>query len=105
MDHETIRRQSRIVVARNEIDYLSPAWFGEGLDLFTRISFVRNSSFGFESLLEEQVSKRRIVEGVSILVWLDSRTGKPFQVPDWFRKSVSDHEGSNAQIVLPRKEI
>ena len=105
VDPDAIRKQSRIVVARNEIDYVSPARFGDVLDLFTRISFVRNSSFGFEGVLEEQRSKRRIAEAVSILVWLDERTGKPSSVDDWFRSAVSEYEGENVRVVRPPRMV
>jgi len=101
IDLDAIRNQSRIVVVRNEIDYRSPAQFGEVLDVFTRISYIRNSSFGFEGILEGQTTGRRVAEGSSVLVWLDQETGKPARVEDWIRKATLNYEGDNVLIEWP----
>lgn len=102
IDAVSIMRESMIVVARNEIDYVSPARFGEVIEVSTRISFVKNSSFGFEGILEEPATRRRIAENVSIQVWLDHHTGRPKSVEDWFRKEVESREGVNARIFWPK---
>jgi acyl-CoA thioester hydrolase len=101
VNREAIVRESRIVVARNEIDYLAPAHFGDDLVTSTRISFVRTSSFAFEGILENKKSGVRIAENVSIHVWLDRITGGPVPVADWLRKAVRDFEGENAIITWP----
>ncbi|MDH4070895.1 MAG: acyl-CoA thioesterase, partial [Ignavibacteria bacterium] len=72
---EAIRKESLIVVARNEIDYLSPARYGETLKILTRISEIRNSSFIFEGIIESGGDGRRIAENRSFHVWLDEETG------------------------------
>ena len=99
INHDAIRNESRIVVARNEIDYVSPAHFDETLDVYTRISSIRNSSFTFEGLLIEQGSGRIVAENVSIHVWLSQTTRRPAPVGDWFRKAVRAFEGENVQIL------
>lgn len=101
IDIHSIQHESRVVVARNEIDYRSPARFGEFLDVYTRISFIRNSSFAFEAYIEETVSKRLIAENVSIHVWLDQFTGNPRPIPESFRSLVKDFEGRNLLMSPP----
>ncbi len=101
IDINTIQHQSKVVVARNEIDYLSSARFGEVIDIHTRVSFIRNTSFAFEGILEEASTRRRIAENVAIHVWLNHRTDEPVPVPDDFRRLVQAFEGNAVQITWP----
>lgn len=101
LDINTIQHASRVVVARNEIDYLSSARFGEVIDVYTRISSIRNTSFIFEGLLTEAGSGRQIATNVSIHVWLSDMSNKPMSVPDEFRRKVQAFEGENTQIHWP----
>jgi len=98
VDLNTIQHDSKVVVARNEIDYRSPARFGEVLDVYTRISYIRETSFAFEGFIEDSGGKRLISENVSVHVWLDHRTDRPLRVPEEFRKWVLRFEGSNVLI-------
>jgi acyl-CoA thioester hydrolase len=98
VDIATIQGDSRVVVARNEIDYRSPAKFNEELDVLTRVSYIRNTSFAFEGIIEETASKRLIAENVSVHVWLDGTTGAPRRVGDEFRRLVRTFEGVHALI-------
>jgi len=101
VDMDTIQRESKVVLVRNEIDYRSPARFGEVIDVHTRISFIKESSFAFEGILEETSGTRRIAENVAIHVWLDHRTDKPRQVPEDFRRRIQNFEGKDAIIHWP----
>jgi len=101
VDGATVREKARIVVVRNEIDYRSPARFGELLDVYTRISLIRDSSFVFEGILQESRTSRRVAENRSIHVWLDPRTGEAARVPDVFRRDVRAYEGENVAVEMP----
>ncbi len=101
IDLNSIQHDTKVVVARNEIDYRSPARFGDLIDVYTRISFIRNTSFAFEGILEEASTKRRIAENLSIHVWLDEETSKPSRVGDDFRLRVRKLEGDNVLIATP----
>jgi acyl-CoA thioester hydrolase len=98
---EAIRKESKIVVARNEIDYRWPARFGESLRILTRISAVKNTSFNFEGIILEKTTERIIAENSSVHVWLDQVTGQPVTVAPWFRQVVRDFEGENADVGMP----
>lgn len=102
VDINSIQHESKIVVVRNEIDYRSPAKFDDLLDVYTRISFIRDASFAFEGILEHSKSKTLIVENVSFHVWLDFRTNRPTQVPMEFRSVIRKFEGDNALITSPQ---
>ncbi|MEO8167858.1 MAG: thioesterase family protein [bacterium] len=88
----------KIVIARNEIDYRSAARFNETLDVFTRISWIRNSSYALEGFIEESKTKRLVAENVSFHVWLDAKTDKPVSVPQSFREKVRHLEGGDVLI-------
>jgi acyl-CoA thioester hydrolase len=91
----------KVVIGRNEIDYRSAARFGETLDVCTRISWIRNTSFALEGFIEETNTKRLIAENVSLHVWLDKFTDKPTMVPIFFRRNVRDYEGKDVLIQEP----
>ncbi|HYQ86199.1 MAG TPA: thioesterase family protein [Bacteroidota bacterium] len=101
LDLTTIRHDARVVVARNEIDYKSPARFDDALTVWTRVSYIRNTSFGFESIIEESSSGRLVAENFSVHVWLNPRTGEPTTVRDDFRAAVLKFEGADVAILGP----
>jgi acyl-CoA thioester hydrolase len=88
----------KVVIGRNEIDYRSSARFNETLDVYTRISWIRNTSFALQGFIEETESKRLVAENVSLHVWLDRETGEPMPVPDFFRSIVRRFEGDDVLI-------
>ena len=98
IDGTSIRDHDRIVLARNEINYRSPARFGDSLNILTRISCIRNTSFTFEGLIEDGKTARLISENLAIHVWLDPVSGEPATVTDEFRRKVREFEGEHADI-------
>ena len=102
IDLNAIRRESQIVVARNEIDYRRPARFGDNLDIATRISFIRETSFAFEGII--LCGGALIAENVAIHVWLDQARGTPVRVGRWFREAVMRYEGKSAMILWPEEK-
>ncbi len=62
----------KVVVVRNEIDYKSFAYLDELLNVYTRISWIKNSSFCFEQIIKNDITKLIICEGKGILVNLNS---------------------------------
>jgi acyl-CoA thioester hydrolase len=101
VDINSIQHESKVVVVRNEIDYRSPARFDDLIDVYTRVSFIRDTSFAFEGILEHAVTKRLIGENVSFHVWLNDKTNHPMTVPGSFRNVISRFEGDNAVITWP----
>ena len=98
IDINSIQRDYKVVLARNEINYESPARFDELLNVHTRIASIRNTSFTFEAYIEEATTKRFISENSAVHVWLDPRTNESTKVSDGFRKLVQKFEGKNAAI-------
>ncbi len=101
IDINTIRKDFKVVLARNEIDYKLPAHFDDSLNIFTRISYIRNTSFGFEAFIEDQKTDKLIAENVAIHVWLDSASGEPVPVSDDFRKKIMEYERDSVALLGP----
>ncbi|MBI5476297.1 MAG: acyl-CoA thioesterase [Ignavibacteriales bacterium] len=94
-----INNNSRVVVVRNEINYISPARFDESLIVQTRIKFIKNSSFGFEGIITEEKTKRLISDNISIHAWLHQKKDISKRIDDAFRRKVKLFEGKNVDFI------
>ena len=62
----------KVVVVRNEVDYKTFAYLDDVLNVYTRISWIKNSSFCFDQIIESDLNKQIICLGKGILVNLSS---------------------------------
>ncbi len=81
-------------MVRNEINYRGHAHFDDELNIYTKISYIKNSSYGFEHLIENSKSKEIIVDGAGVVVHVDPKTRKSTPLPDFFLKKVNAFEGA-----------
>lgn len=105
LDLNSVRGQNRVVLVRNEIDYRKPVGFDDLLNVYTRISKIKNSSFWMEGILEEAATKTVVATNVAFHVWLDPATNRPRTVGDEFRKQVQEFEGAHCAIEWPETEV
>jgi acyl-CoA thioester hydrolase len=105
VDMKTIQGEGKVVLVRNEIDYDSPAFFDELLAIYTRISFIKNSSFAMEGMMERISDGRLISRNVASHVWLDPVSNRPKTIGDEFRKLVQSFEGATCTITWPVAEV
>ncbi|HCA43572.1 MAG TPA: hypothetical protein DEP28_10010 [Bacteroidetes bacterium] len=82
----------KVVVARNEIDYFIPSYLDELLDVHTKISWIKNSSFCFEQLIIKNLNKQTICQCSGILVNLNSKTNTPEKIDSKFINEVKNFE-------------
>ena len=101
VDLTSIQHEARIVLARNEVDYRSPARFDEAITIWSRIVYIRDSSFAFEGMMEASRDNRLIAENLAVHVWLDAKSGRPRTVPDDFRSMVQKYEGTSFANLQP----
>lgn len=101
LDQRAVQDDFRVVLVTNNLTYKSPAHFDDLLDVHTRISFVKNTSFGMEGLMVDSQTGKVIAENTNVHVWLDPRTNKPMLISDGFRKLVEAIEDGNVQIHWP----
>ncbi|MGA7160481.1 MAG: thioesterase family protein [Bacteroidota bacterium] len=102
VDINTINHEAKVVLARNEIDYRNPARYGDTINVYSRVSTIKNSSFIFEGILERESTGDIIAENVAVHVWINHKTNATMPVPDEFRKLVQRYEGTTASIYWPQ---
>jgi len=81
-------------MVRNEINYRSHANYDDVLDVYSRISFIKNSSFGYDHLIVKQKTDETIVDGKGVVVYVDPKTRKSTQLPESFIEKVKVFESS-----------
>lgn len=88
----------KVMVVHNSIDYFFPAFLDDELKIFTRIAWIKNSSFCFESMILKVNDDKPICNGKGILVHIDEKNN-PVKIPDKFLEEIIQFEGSNLQIL------
>lgn len=63
----------KVVVVRNEVDYISFAFLDDLLNIYTCISWVKNSSFCFEQLITRENDPQIISKAKGILVNINEK--------------------------------
>lgn len=92
-EREEILNSSKFyLIARNECDYIEPAFFDDELNIYTRISYIKNSSFGFEHIVEKISSKSIIAHGKGIMVHINRQLKKSTPLPEDFYTTVKTYE-------------
>ena len=81
-------------MVRNEINYRSHAYYDDVLDVYSRISYIKNSSFGYDHLIIKQKTGKAIVDGKGVVVYVDPKTRKSISLPEDFIEKVKTFEPS-----------
>lgn len=95
---EIMTGDSFFIMARNEADYIEPALLDDELIVYTRINFIKNTSFGFKHLVEKKGSEKIVTRGGGVLVHINKRTKAPVPLPKEFYDAVNDFE-STVEII------
>jgi acyl-CoA thioester hydrolase len=105
VDMKSIQGNGKVVLVRNEIDYESSAYFDELLNIYTRISLIKNTSFVMEGLMEKSENGQVVSHNLAYHVWLDPGSNTPITIGDEFRALVQKFEGEACQIIWPSLEV
>ncbi len=70
-----------LILARTEIDYRSPAFFGEAVRVGVRCVSMRRSSFALELRVEEKRSGRLLAEARKVCVYYDFAAQRSQPIP------------------------
>lgn len=81
-------------IVRNEINYFDHARYDDVLDVYSRISFIKISSFGYDHLIVNQQTGKVIVDGKGVVVYVDPKTRKSTPLPESFIEKVKKFEPS-----------
>lgn len=91
MDQQTFITKHLYVVARQELDYVNPAMFDDRYTVYTRSSFIGDTSFGFEQSIVLD-DGRAAIHCKAVLVHLDPATRRPATIPKAVRDLVTAYE-------------
>jgi acyl-CoA thioester hydrolase len=69
------------------------------LDIYTRISYIKNSSFCFEHLIFKSETYALLVTQKSVQVNLNPSTNLPERLPDHLRNIIVDFEGDSVELI------
>lgn len=81
-------------MVRNEINYRDHAYFDDELEVYTKISYIKNSSFGFDHLIVKKKSGKVIVDGKGVIVHVDPKTRKSINLETEFIEKIKRFEPS-----------
>lgn len=79
-------------MVKNELNYRDHAYYDDELHIYTKISYVKNSSFGFDHLISNAKTNKIIVDGSGVLVHVDPETRKSTPLSDDFYTKVQMYE-------------
>ncbi|TAL69753.1 MAG: acyl-CoA thioesterase [Bacteroidetes bacterium] len=83
-----------VISAHNEIDYFNTSGFDDAYEVLTRISYIKNSSFGFDNIIRLE-SGLLLVKASAVLVQVDIKTRQPERISDKYRELVRNFEGND----------
>jgi acyl-CoA thioester hydrolase len=78
----------RMILARTEVDYRSPATFGDRLVVGVRCASLRRASFVLEFRIEELRTGRLVAEARKVLVHYDYAARRSTPVPAELRRQI-----------------
>ncbi len=87
-------------MVRNEINYREHSFYDDELDIYSRISYIKNSSFGFDHLIVKKKTGQIIVDGKGVVVYVDPKTRKSTLLPDDFIDKV---KRIDPQVIIMRE--
>ncbi|MCS7054070.1 MAG: thioesterase family protein, partial [Ignavibacterium sp.] len=64
------------------------AYYDDELEIYSRISYIKNSSFGFDHLVVKKKTAQIIADGKGVVVYVDPKTRKSTTLPDDFIEKV-----------------
>jgi acyl-CoA thioester hydrolase len=80
------------ILAHTTIDFRSPAFVSETLEVGIRVARVGTKSFAFEYRIEEQATRRLVCDGRSVQVVFDYESGESRPVPEELRAALRKFE-------------
>ena len=91
-----------LILARVELDFRAPVYFGDELEVATRVDRIGNTSFAMSHRVTAGDDQRLVAEVETVLVTYDYRTASPIRVPDEWRASIGAFEGWAADAEAPK---
>ncbi len=82
-----------LILANISIDYRSPIFFQDTVEIGSRVDWLGTSSIGMSHELNAAADGRELARSSSVLVTYDYERGRPMRVPDDWRAALAAYEG------------
>ncbi len=92
-----------LILARVELDFRSPIYFGDEVTVETRVDRIGRSSIGMSHRMTAGADGRVVGEVGTVLVTYDYAASAPIPVPDEWRTRIAGHEGRGLETDAPRR--
>ena len=79
-------------MVRNEINYLGHSFYDDELDVYSRVSYIKNSSFGYDHIIVRKKTGEVIVDGKGVVVIVDSKSRKSTPLTEEFIEKIRKFE-------------
>lgn len=89
-DDSIFSKRMPIMTVHSEVDYYSSMRFTDKYTVLTKVSNIGDSSITF--INQVYSIDRLILEGKSILVYVNTENGKPVTIPDFVREKINNYE-------------
>lgn len=82
-----------MILAMIQVDYVTPIYFGECVDVASRVDWIGNTSLGMSHRLTAGEDEHEVARATSVLVAYEYAESRPMQVPQDWRITLAEHEG------------
>ncbi|MCX6170443.1 MAG: thioesterase family protein [Ignavibacteriales bacterium] len=89
---EILEGNSFFIMVHNNCDYIASAYMDDELNIYTRIEFIKNTSFGFKHIVENNNTGKIIARGGGVVVHINRATNKSIPIPNEFYEAVQKFE-------------
>jgi len=79
-----------IILARTEIDYVAPCYFGDKLTVKTWVKEIGNKSFKMSYQILSEKESKEVAKATATLVYYDNFKQKSSLIPDETRRALND---------------
>ncbi|MFA5805504.1 MAG: thioesterase family protein [Melioribacteraceae bacterium] len=89
---EILEENSFFIMVHNECDYIKSAHLDDELNIYSRVEYIKNSSFCFRHIVEKAASESIIAKGGGVVVHIDRSNKKSLPLPQEFYDAVQKFE-------------
>lgn len=82
-----------MILAMIQVDYTAPIFFGETVDVASRVDWIGTTSLAMSHRLTAGDDEHEVARATSVLVAYDYAESKPMAVPQDWRDRLATHEG------------
>jgi len=79
-------------MVRNEINYLGHSYFDDELEVYSKVSYIKYSSFGYDHIIVRKKTGKIIADGKGVVVFVDPKTRKSTPLTDEFIEKIKRFE-------------